>query len=103
MDLVTFTEEILNGKVHFMCSVNIFLLYPTHTYEKYFTITSNEVSGTAYFGKIADQVDLFWLFLIMPQKPASSENNKLKKLTFQHWGHRFPTANRSYPNILAEG
>ena len=24
-DLVTFTEEILNGKLHFLCSVNFFL------------------------------------------------------------------------------
>ena len=25
-DLVTFTEEILNGKLHFLCSVRVFFL-----------------------------------------------------------------------------
>ena len=38
-DLVTFTEEILNGKLHFLCSeinpflANVLILYPLKTLE----------------------------------------------------------------------
>ena len=32
-DLVTFTEEILNGKLHFLCSENAYQSYREHLQE----------------------------------------------------------------------
>ena len=33
-DLITFTEETLNGKLHFLCSVENFVLYKEFFYAK---------------------------------------------------------------------
>ena len=39
-DLVTFTEEILNGKLYFLCSVNVYLGTTMVSARRYFGIST---------------------------------------------------------------
>ena len=57
-DLVTFTEEILNGKIHFLCSAKSVSAYPQHPPPKLLQLFSN------YKGIIYNQIE----FIIFRQK-----------------------------------
>ena len=52
-DLVTFTEEILNGKLHFLCSV-IF-----DEDRKYKTIEVHRLAISTYHHKVHSMVEIF--------------------------------------------
>ena len=46
-DLVTFTEEILNGKLHFLCSVLGTLLFNKNMIDLFYECTDSSAAGYA--------------------------------------------------------
>ena len=55
-DLVTFTEEILNGKLHFLCSVVFYAVYDIDLFctSAHRRIQSTQASKVKCFGKIVN-------------------------------------------------
>ena len=70
-DLVTFTKEILNGKLHFLCSVNLEI-----SNGKYFNFSKNSILiSLKPFRKF------FYIYKLFPQH-FTSWLNKKKNLNF---------------------
>ena len=66
-DLVTFTEEILNGKLHFLCSALLHLWFLTHFMKKFnsFHFITRMLTQNFYLHLL---VNLFPISLLYPWK-----------------------------------